>query len=158
MKNLYSYFLIILLSSCLTSCVGRRLDVQTTYLTRESLASAVILTPDPARLHPSIGQNLLIQWNLRREFKQYCQLYFVLTVRFRNRQEQIIEKMIKTKQGSYLYEVLNEDYRQTGGIVTYHIEIYGDDHLIETWQHPLWTPLITFDLPSVSKDPASSAD
>jgi hypothetical protein len=151
-------FLLCLLISSLTGCIGRRVDVQTLYLTRESLASAIVVTPDPALFHPSIGQRLLVQWNLRREFCCYQTLSFKLTVRFRTHQEQVIQKQIKTKQGSYLYELLDDAFCQSGGIVTYRLEIYGDNCLIDSWQHPLWAKLITFDYSLATKDPASSAD
>ena len=148
--------LFFLLLSGLTSCAIRRLDIQTLYLTQESLASAIVCTPDV--IDPLVGQRLLVQWNLRREFFNYRTIFFKLIIRFHNHHEQTICKRLTAKQGTYLYELLGKNYDQTGGIATYRLEIFGDNCLIDSWQHPLWTNLITFENLSQKKDPTSSAD
>lgn len=149
MKKKLLCFLCLLFSG-LTGCIGRRLDVQTTFLTQESLASTIISTPDPALLKPPIGQRLIVQWNLRREFTEYQFLSFHLKMRFRNQKELTICKHLKNKQGTYIYEVLNDAYLETkGGILTYRLDVYADGELIDMWQHPLWAQLIRFEPPQL---------
>lgn len=137
------YLLLFCLVSLLTSCKTRQLEVQTLYLTPQSQASAFVLSPSLS--HPSIGQQLLIQWDLKKQFYYYQTVSFQLKLRFNDHEEQTIQKQIKAKKGSYLYEVLNEKYLQNGGVATYLLEIYGDHVLIDSWQHPLWAKRIKFD-------------
>lgn len=142
----FSFFLWMSLLGCLSSCSFRRLDVQTRYLSHENLASYYVRTPDPALECPIVGQRLLIQWSLsKREFEgKDLQLY--LKLRFRNHQEQEITRILCRNQGVYLYDLTNQAYCESGGLLTYHVEIRQGDCVVESWTHPLWTTLIQFDL------------
>lgn len=128
-----------------SSCTLRRLDVQTQYLNHEYLASYHVGTPDP-RLHETImGQRLLVQWSLRAHEIEGQEMFLDLKVRFRNHQEQEIRVPISAKRGTYLYEVTDETYCQSGGILTYLVEIRTSTNcLLASWKHPLWTDLIKF--------------
>lgn len=129
----------------LSGCTFHRLDVQTQYLSHENLASYYTGTPDPRLNNPTIGQRLLIQWALRpREVKDHT-LFLDLTVRFRNHQEQSISVPIYKRRGFYHYELSDQDYRDSGGVQTYHVEIRNETCVIASWTHPLWVKLISFD-------------
>ncbi len=126
----------------LLGCGLRRLDVQTQYFTHESLASFHVGTPDPMLDEPTIGQRLLIQWSLSKEEIMNGDVYLHLIVRFRNHIEEKIEIPIRTTSNHYVYTLKNKKYEETGGILTYYVEIKRQDLVLATWKHPLWVPLI----------------
>ncbi len=135
-----------------SSCTLHRLDVQTQYLTPDYLASAHIQTPDPRLFEPLIGQRLLIQWSLSTQEVRDHELFLYLKVRYCNHQEKEVNIPITSKRGTYLYKVNSKLFSETGGILTYIAEIRSSTEVVVTWKHPLWTPLITFDLPVQKKD------
>jgi hypothetical protein len=133
----------------LSSCMMHHLEVQTQFITKESLASYHVLTPDPQLDHPTIGQRLLVQWKFRASEVSGLPLTLHLAIRFRNNEKEELTMPIDTNcklfvGGSYLYELVNEDYFKTGGILTYLAEVKSNDEVIACWRHPLWTELIEF--------------
>ncbi|WP_228840624.1 hypothetical protein [Candidatus Protochlamydia phocaeensis] len=138
----------------LSSCVFQRLSVQTHYLSHENLASYYVYTPDPHLDNPIIGQRLLIQWSLPSSYCAYDDLALHLKVRLRNHKEETISLPLKSMKGTYLYYVVNEAYCESGGVATYKIDVTGGGCVLETWKHPLWVDLITFNIPQEEK-PAS---
>ncbi len=128
-----------------SSCTLHHLNVQTQYLSHENLASYYTGTPDPRLNDPVIGQRLLIQWMLRSCEMENPPLFLHLVVRLRNHQEKTINVPIEAKRGYYVYDLTNQDFCQSGGILTYYVEIRDASCVIATWKHPLWADLITFD-------------
>lgn len=141
----FSFLLGMSLLGCLSSCTFRRLDVQTRYLSHENLASYYVRTPDPALEHPTIGQRLLIQWSLPKQDFDGEKVQLYLKLRFRNHQEQEIIRTLCKNRGVYLYDLTNQAYCKSGGLLTYRVEIRQGDCVVESWTHPLWTTLIQFD-------------
>ncbi|MFI5343180.1 MAG: hypothetical protein ACHQUC_03055 [Chlamydiales bacterium] len=137
----------------LTSCQVHHLNVQTQYLTHENLASYYVGTPDPEKDCPTIGQRLLIEWSLPTDDLCSGDLKLNLKIRFRNKKEDEVWVPINEKSGTYLYYVINKKYCQTGGIATYKVDLIGNGCILETWQHPLWSELITFQIPQNHFDP-----
>lgn len=128
-----------------SGCTLHRLDVQTQYLSHEHLASYHVETPDPSLHCPLIGQRLLVQWSLCDQEVKSGNLFLYLKVRFRNHQEREVKIPVATKKGTYLYVLANEDYCQSGGILTYYAEILSETCVVASWKHPLWVELIKFD-------------
>ena len=132
------------LASCFSSCAVQPLTVQTQYFSHEDQASYQIGTPDPSLDNPSIGERLLVQWALPPcEFEERG-LTLYLKVRFANHQEREVQVPIEKKRGYYLYDLRDQEYCETGGIMTYLVEIRRGECVVAAWKHPLWTPLITF--------------
>lgn len=136
--------------SLFTACNLHRLSVQTQYLSSNNLASYYVETPDPQLQNPPTGQRLFIQWCLPNRELQGKHPQLFIRVRLKNNQEDIITTPIlikngKFSQGYYVYERLGSDYYETGGILTYIIQIVSEEEVIELWQHPLWVNLIEFD-------------
>lgn len=129
-------------------CPLHRLNIQTQYISRESLASYRVGTPDPRLNCPFLGQRLLVQWSLFPKEIASEPLSLHLKVRFRNHEEEEVEISINRKRGTYLYVIDKEKFCQTGGIRTYIAEIRNSQGAIETWKHPLWTDLIQLNIPS----------
>lgn len=149
MRFVFSHLISLVLSSIgvllLTSCKTHYLNVQTQYLSRENLASFHINSPDPCLEKPIIGQRLLIEWALPKNFCHYPNINMKLKVRFRNHKEEEISIPIQKRWGNYLYCVLEDQYFKTQGIVTYKVDLFTDNCLISSWKHPLWSELITFE-------------
>lgn len=135
-------FLLLLLVS--SSCNLRRLEVQTQYFTHEDLASYYVGTPDPRLDHPTAGQRLLIQWSLSKEEFSLGETSLDLKIRFQNHQEKEVKIPMQKSSGYYVYEIKDKDYFETGGILTYLVEVRNESCTLATWKHPLWVELITF--------------
>lgn len=133
---------LVLLLFFLTGCCSR-LSVQTDYLSKERLASYYVGAPDPQLNCDTIGQRLVISWSLSREDFIYQNVAFHLKVRLRNHEEIEVCKNIICSCGYYIFQLNDEKYRQSGGILTYKVTLTGDDTVLETWRHPLWKELIT---------------
>lgn len=146
--------------SVLSCCNLHRLTVQTQYLTSENLASFYMNTPDPALTQCVEGQRLLIQWCLPNDSIIGKKLFLHVKIRLRNRREleQITPLRIrggKYTRGFYPYDLTGTDYDESGGILTYKIEILSGDTVIESWEHPLWANLIVF---PEARSPAASTE
>lgn len=137
--NLFSAFLMM---HCLSSCFSSRLAVYTDYLTHETLASYYVETPDPLQNYPMIGQRLIVIWTLKKSYLCYKDLHLKLDVRFRNKKETSIIYPITNSKGTYIYSLLNQDYIDNDGILTYKVELIGDGILLDEWKHQMWTTLI----------------
>lgn len=138
-------FLTILAASLalLTSCGRAMLTVQTDYITHKDLASFYVGTPDPRLNMPMIGQRLIVSWAVPPEFLAYDDLRFEITIRFRNREEIIEIFDISQRFGTYVYSLLNQDYIDKRGILTYKIDLVGGGYILKEWRHLIWSELIT---------------
>ncbi len=137
-------YLVLCLMLLLTSCQTGYLNIQTQYLSYENSASYRVNTPDPKRDQPTFGQRLMITWTLSNCFGKYQTFSLNLKVRFKNHQEEEICISIENPKGTYIYNLLQTKYVETGGIATYKAELLADGQVIDYWIHPLWTKLITF--------------
>lgn len=129
----------------LTSCLSERLTARMEYLSHRSLASYHVNTPDPYLDDPPMGQQILIRWQLTKEcFLSAQPLAVKLTVRFVNNEESVKWMRLNTNSGIITYRLINEEYFLKCGIRTYKVELIGNDQVLESWHHQLWTELITF--------------
>jgi hypothetical protein len=124
------------------SCSQNSLITQTQVLGRQELASYNVGTPDPALSIPQVGQRLLVHWKLQKEYLFYNDLHLDVQIRFFNR-EMIAEKIpIRDRSGYYIYTLRDEDFCDKEGILTYKVDIIGDNCLIASRRHQLWVDLI----------------
>jgi len=128
----------------LNSCHSHILSVRTSYFTEEDLASYYIGTPDPRLQQPLIGQRLILSWTLPKTTR-FKNTYLHLKVRLKNHQEENVRVTVNHKHGFYIYSLSDKKFQESGGILTYKVEIRTDDHILESWYHPLWVELISFD-------------
>lgn len=126
----------------LSSCTQSHLAVYTDYLSHENLASYYVGTPDPYLNCPTIGQRLIIVWSLKKKHLLYEDLHLNISIRFRNKQEITLNYPIRKVQGTYVYSLLNQDYIDADGILTYKVELIGGGCLLDEWRHQIWTNLI----------------
>lgn len=139
-----SIAIFIFLLFALVGCTQNKLTVRTEYINREHLASFHVETPDPLLLDPPLGQRLIAQWKIPRDYLSYENLHLRIRLRFRNRQEEVKEVPISRMRGLYCYELLNEDFCEKLGILSYLVELRGNDNILEEWRHQLWVELIQF--------------
>jgi hypothetical protein len=120
-----------------TGCYKDHLYVQQEWVDRNFLASTHVGTPDPRQACPPEGQRILIGWR----FPKYLldeQLQLVLTVRFWDHTEEVIDYPIEGTKDSAAFYFGKK-------ILTYRIQVVSADHeVIETWEHHFWTESITF--------------
>lgn len=139
-KHIVSGFFLLLM--CAGCCRPPHLSVQTLYFTRESLASYYVETPDPMLLNPPQGQKLLVSWSFPRYFLCYDNLRLNIHIRLRNLQEIVFDVRPLKPCGTYTYVLSNEEFFDSKGILTYKVDLLGENTLIEEWRHQLWHELI----------------
>ena len=120
------------------------LSVHTDYVTIENLASYHVDTPDPLLYNPPIGQRLIVYWRVPEKLVRQQALSLLLTLRFRNKEEVKETVFIDRPVGKTIYSLLDADYFEKRGILTYKVELFNEEDLLKTWKHQLWTELITF--------------
>lgn len=131
-------------SILLTSCSQRYINAHTVFLNRSQLASYHVETPDPNLNHPLMGQRLLVNWNVPLWLIQsYPDLHLEITIRFGDRTEIVKKVRVSRTSGYYLYEILDENYFDKEGILTYKIDLISNGEIIEKWRHQLWAEIIT---------------
>lgn len=137
--RLFNLFFLLL---SLTSCSREPLTVYTHYVTIEDLASYYVDTPDPFLKDPPFEEQLTIEWYLPAEecLDQPARLFYV--IRLRNREEITNTITIERQSGKYLFRLPCDRYFETGGILTYKVQLLRGDQIIEEWRHPLWVELI----------------
>lgn len=129
------------------------LSVQTSYFTRESLASYYVETPDPLLVNPPVEQKLLINWAFPHDYLDYKDLHLNVRVRFRNREEVSLEIPLEKASGYYMYVIETERFFETRGILTYKVDLIGGGCILEEWRHQLWHELIRVgDVNDISKN------
>lgn len=131
--------------SLLASCSSRMLTVHSDYVTIESLASFYVDTPDPLLNCPPYGERLVISWSVPSRLMKLEDPHLVLTLRYRNR-DQIVRKIpLRRPSGTTLFRVLNDEYCETGGFLTYRVQLIAGSCMYEEWRHQLWAELIAID-------------
>ena len=126
----------------LTACTGQKISVHTDYLSHENLASYHVGTPDPMLNNPPVGQRLIISWHVPPKYLDYENLHLEITIRLRNHQQIVKAVALNKRIGTYVVSLINDEYFQTGGILTYCVNLYGDDELLDQFLHQLWTEWI----------------
>lgn len=140
MSQLRLFFLSILL--LLTGCSKEPLTVYTEYINPEDLASYHVRTPDPRLICPQVGQRLIASWSIPKYYLDYEDLHLLITIRFYNREEEVKKVLICQSTGSYYYTVLNKQFFDTGGILTYKVDLIGSGEILAKWRHQIWVDLI----------------
>lgn len=94
---------------------------------------------------PPHGQKIVLQWAVPPDLlEQNPQIVF--HVIYRNHTEKTFVYPIESRLGYEVYSLLNHDFDETGGIMTYAAEITTqDEEVYREWKHQLWVNLITLD-------------
>lgn len=143
-KICFRSVLLLLIIVGMNSCSRRPITVFSEYVSQESLASYSVNTPDPHLNCPAVGQKLYISWNVPDCFCNQFPLELKLVIRFRNRAETVQTFAINKKMGSYVYQLLGDEYFEKEGIFSYKIQLLHDQDILDEWRHQIWVDLITF--------------
>lgn len=145
MLSLNTFLLMFAIFGALASCSTRMLTVHSDYVTRESLASFYVDTPDPLLNCPPFGQRLVISWSVPKQLMELDDPHLRLQLRFRNR-EQIDRKIpLRRAKGTTVFRILNDEYCKTGGFLTYRVQLIAGECVYEESRHQLWEELIAID-------------
>jgi len=108
-------------------------------------ASTYVGAPDPRATHPLKGEMLVAEWWVPKKLiAQEPTLRLELV--FHNFTSRTVTYPICQGVGTRSYLVANEDYEETGGILTYKAEIVTEDgEVFRSWKHQLYVELITID-------------
>ena len=139
----------ILLTLLFTACTRQNLEVFIDSIDADDLASNRVDTPDSNRLCPDLGQKLVITWNLPRS---WALREIRARVRFGNREESYLNFTLPDCRGVKVFELINDDYCEKQGIVSYIVELYSDDVLLDTIQHSLWCEIIQLNCEEENRD------
>jgi hypothetical protein len=138
-------FIALLLLLC--SCRDRYVVVYNDYITPSYLASSYVDAPDPRKCCEFCGQRLVIRWRLSKGELYGCEsAYIRLLLRFGCAEVEEVCIPMGKRFGTYVYWLMNEDYREKDGILTYKVEMVVDDEVVDVWEHQVWTELIDIDL------------
>lgn len=136
------HIFLLLLTILLVSCSNSYLSVHTDYLSHENLASYHVGTPDPRLNNPPIGQRLIVVWSVPKLCLYREDLHLEITIRFRNREEITENYPINAMHGTYVYDLLNEEYFKKRGMLSYKIDLICDGTILEEWRHQIWADRI----------------
>jgi hypothetical protein len=135
-----------LICSCLLLLAGCErgtyLHVRREWVDGSYLASTHVGTPDPRQAHPPFGQQLVVYWwvpqsILNRDPK------LVFQVIYWNFTQATFSFPIKSLTGYEALALLDDDYREKQGFLTYRIQIVtSDGDVFKDWKHQLWVNLI----------------
>jgi len=103
-----------------------------------------------------MGQKVVLQWAVPPELlnKKPALVFHVIYKNYT--QEEFVYPM-EDRMGMEVFSLLNQQYRDRGGLLTYHAEIRtSDGKVYKEWKHQLWVHLITFDEESASDAPKTS--
>ncbi|MFT5316924.1 MAG: hypothetical protein ACI8RA_000164 [Chlamydiales bacterium] len=145
----FGIYLLLLIS--LVGCSRENLYVQSDYLTHDDLASTHVGSPDPRKEEPWAGQRLIVGWSVPERFLNEPDVRLVLTLRFRNREQAIKSFPLESSSGKYIYRLMNDEFFEKRGVLTYQAKIMsGEDKVLYTWTHQLWTDLLEIEMTELS--------
>jgi len=145
MRAFWLYPLLFLLALLGSGCSKFYLSVQQQWMDINYLASVQANTPDPRKAKPPLGQRLIIDWYIPRHIlKQNPQI--VLDLIFWDYTTRKVTIPIKRQLNYVTYDLLNEEYEKTDGILTYKAQIVAEDGTVfRESKHQLWVNLITIE-------------
>lgn len=139
MKKQISLLFICLLFS---GCQKYYISIAQESVTRDSLASTQLGTPDPRQKNPPTGERLIIEWKVPREYLSK-EVSLCLHVIYKDYTEAYFTYPVPYRMDYVVYNLLGEDYLQKKGILTYEAELTSKEgSSLLTWKHQLWTKLI----------------
>lgn len=118
------------------------LTVHTDYISHRTLASYYVNTPDPLLDNPPIGQRLIVSWSIPKFILPGNDLYLKIYLRYWNRAEEIKTEPVTRARGTIAYAVMNEEYIETRGIMSYKVELIDNGEVLSEWKHQVWTEVI----------------
>lgn len=129
----------------MTGCRDTQLAVYSQCVNHEYLASCRVDTPDWRRCDAYCGQQLILEWRLPWEVKRDGDVFIMLYVIYKNHTSETITFPVHNRVGLHVYRLINERYLETGGLLTYRVELCQNKRRLHEWTHHLWTRIILLD-------------
>ena len=148
-KNACYRFRHILALILLFGCEKYYVSVRQMHIDASYLASTEIATPDPRKAHPPFGQKLIIDWTVPPKILGHDS-HLVLSLIYKNHTPKEISYPILYRTGIYIYSLLNQEFEETQGLLTYRAEIIVEGKVYREWKHQLWVNLITLEKESTT--------
>jgi hypothetical protein len=135
----------LLLLLLLAGCDKYYLSLREVPVDASYMASTHVRTPDPRKNDPPHGQKIVLKWSVPPELlEQHPQIVFRAI--YKNHTEKTFVYPIESRLGYTVYSLLDQEWDQTGGLLTYSADIMTSDcRVFRDWKHQLWVNLITFD-------------
>jgi hypothetical protein len=153
-RSLILFFLLLAFSSC----QKYYLVIYQEKVSRDSLASTYVGTPDPRQKNPPKGQELIIEWQIPKDLLlEKPEIH--LQVVYRDYSEAQFTYPIEYKSGYRVYTLVGDEYLETKGLLSYKAEIKTlDGKVFRTWQHQLWVKVIRIEEDSDQEDTTEDQD
>jgi hypothetical protein len=130
-------------SACaLCSCTAKHLSVSKIYTDKKSLASTFTRAPDPLQSRPPEGDRLYIAYLVPSNL-HYKDVQIKLSVIWKNLHQQEVVYFPKHKAGMFSYSLINKDYKASGGIFTYKVDMVDQEgKVVDTFTQRMWVKLL----------------
>lgn len=130
----------------LTACSANRLTVERYAVLPSELPSVFIDSPDPLKKNPSIGQVLDINYEIKNADRKSMPYLVLLKIIYKNLEEETVSYTAFRDKGMFEFQLLDDKFDATGGILTYKAELMTfDGEMIKDYKHRLWFDLISFE-------------
>ncbi|MBJ7449892.1 MAG: hypothetical protein JHC93_05990 [Parachlamydiales bacterium] len=126
----------------LAGCKRDSIYVRSEYINHNRLASVHVGTPDYHKAEPFYGKQIIVRWNIPANCYTPGHCTMMLSVLSGDYTQIKVPITIDCQRGTYIYRMMNCDYTQYQGILTYKVELFCDDTLIEQWTHHTWADWI----------------
>ncbi|MCB1115208.1 MAG: hypothetical protein KDK71_01965, partial [Chlamydiia bacterium] len=101
---------------------------------RDCLASTFVGSPDPRQKKPPKGQELMIEWRLPESVMDE-KFTLVLDVFYKNDSVETFYYPVEKRRGMVTYALLDEKYKEKGGLLTYKAEIRNEkEKIFKQWK------------------------
>lgn len=130
---------------CFCGCNGsRHLSLLSEAVTKETFASTHVNTPDTNQLINPQGQRITVSWKLPKKYLDQP-LHGVLSVQFKIPKAIKIPFEIERSKGSFVYQLLGDEYFEKEGILSYKAQIFSNNVEIDSFTHKMWVELVSFE-------------
>ncbi len=122
----------------IVSCSHPYLSVRSDYFSRKDLASYHLDTPDPRKNQAIYGQRIYISWYLpSKEFSEGT-TFLEIQVPLKNGKILSEKKPLERRFGRYNYPIQGDVYTESGGLLSYLVQITNDGKVIAESRHKFY--------------------
>ncbi|MGL4347898.1 MAG: hypothetical protein ACRCSV_00340 [Chlamydiales bacterium] len=138
MQRIFLFLICVFCSGCQRSFV----TVVQEKMHRSLLASSFVDSPDPMQYNPPRGKKLYISWNIDAD-RSFEDCLIRISMIFRNRNVKTLDVPIPRKRGTIVYSLLDQEYYEIQGLLTYKVEIVAkNEEILAVWTHQMWVDII----------------
>jgi len=119
-------------------CSYEGMSIERQRVSKTSLASSFVRSPDPLQSDPPTGERLWIDWSISpTQFEE--NLILTLRVIYNSFEVERIAYPVNKRSGQVSFSLLGEKYKKSGGIFTYRADIdRPDGTVVESWVQQMW--------------------